>query len=281
MDKCLTLLVIMCSLLYLANGFGPGSRMASKKTNHCQLQRPAVFRTAQTLPKLHASSQEEEITSEAYTNKLTEFLGLFIKKQKKQENLVIDSIDWDKKKRRRSSLEKLAADIKPALIEKEWFVTGNVDPSYFSANFEFEDPDVKLSGTKEYAIGVNKLFDQETARAETIDCVVNSTVPDTITVTWRLSGKVSIGPGLEIKPYIVFTDFTVSPEDGLIVSQLDRFSLPGSDILLSALFPFLRPFLAPPAPSAEQLIEASLAEKKKKATNGSAQAKKGLGGGWW
>ena len=60
-----------------------------------------------------------------------------------------------------------------------------------------------------------------------------------------------VGPGIEIKPYIVYTDYllSVAKEDkGLIIFQEDRFSLPGYDIILSALFPFLRPILAPPAP---------------------------------
>merc|ERR1711862_317245 len=73
---------------------------------------------------------------------------------------------------------------------------------------------------------------------EIISTVVNNTVPNTITVTWRLSGKVSIGPGLTIKPYICYTDFTIDEKTGLITFQEDRFSIPGWDILLSSIFPF-------------------------------------------
>ena len=103
--------------------------------------------------------------------------------------------------------------------------------------------------TVDYARGVYKLFDQETSRAEII-----STVPvsdDTITVTWRLSGKVKIGPGLTIKPYICYTDFTIN-DDGLIVFQEDRFDIPSWDILLSSLFPFLiGKVTSSPAPAVE------------------------------
>lgn len=100
----------------------------------------------------------------------------------------------------------------------------------------------------DYARGVFKLFDQETSRAEIISTEVNTDIPNTITVTWRLSGAVSIGPGLKIKPYICYTDFTVN-SDGLISFQEDRFDIPGWDILLSALFPFLiGKVTAPPAP---------------------------------
>ena len=65
----------------------------------------------------------------------------------------------------------------------------------------------------------------------------------------------NLGTGLKIKPYLVYTDLTVSPSDGLIIFQEDRFSIPGYDILLSALFPFLAwiGLLAPPAPSADEL----------------------------
>ena len=49
----------------------------------------------------------------------------------------------------------------------------------------------------------------------------------------------------------MYTDYILSTDKGdkgLIVFQEDRFSLPGYDIILSALFPLLRPLLAPPAP---------------------------------
>lgn len=99
---------------------------------------------------------------------------------------------------------------------------------------------MKLTGIEEYARGVMKIFDQESSRAEIISCLVNDTLSNTITVTWRLSGRVSIGPkGLPIKPYICYTDFTVDEDSGLVVFQEDRFDIPGWDILLSALFPFL------------------------------------------
>jgi hypothetical protein len=90
----------------------------------------------------------------------------------------------------------------------------------------------------EYARAVNKLFDQETSRAEIISVTVNDAIANTITVTWRLSGKVNVGPGLKIKPYICYTDFTVN-NDGLITFQEDRFDIPGWDIVLSSIFPFL------------------------------------------
>ena len=66
---------------------------------------------------------------------------------------------------------------------------------------------------------------------------------------WRLSGGVNIGPlGLDIKPYVVTTTLRTSDADGLVVYQEDQFSLPGWDILLSALLPQLRMLPLPPLP---------------------------------
>ena len=173
--------------------------------------------------------------------------------EKKEEDPFRD-IDWDAPKINKVPLEKLAQALDAELYEKEWFVTGNVNPRYFSESFRFQDPDVQVTGIRKYAEGVRKIFNQETARAEIIATTVSTEKkPNIITCTWRLSGKVDIGPGgLTIKPYIVWTDFTVDEETGLVVFQEDRFDLPGWDILLSALFPFLIGKLtAEPAPAPE------------------------------
>jgi hypothetical protein len=179
---------------------------------------------------------------EEYKNAPTKILSNFMGRSSDTTSSInpIDLIDFDAKKFQKVDLDTLAGILDYELYNKEWFVTG----------------DVKLSGIEDYARGVNKLFDQETARAEIISTVRNNTTPNTITCTWRLSGKVNIGPGLSIKPYICYTDFTVDENDGLIIMQEDRFSIPGADILLSAtlgqVFPFLiGTLLAAPAPPVE------------------------------
>ena len=159
---------------------------------------------------------------------------------------------WNQPKIPKLPMEVLAQALDYELYQKEWFVTGHVNPIYFSStNFTFQDPDVTLNQIRSYATGVQQIFDyRNTARAEIISTVVNySHDKNTITCTWRLSGKVNIGPGLVIKPYIVYTDFTVCPDTGLIIHQRDRFDIPSWDILISALFPFLIGTLtSPPAP---------------------------------
>jgi len=198
-------------------------------------------------------SAEKKSDVQEYRNAATEVLSKFMKKEEEEADDPLAGIDFSAPKLvQKLSLETLAAALDAELYEKEWFVTGKVNPIYFADSFRFQDPDVKLDGIEAYARGVNKLFDQETSRAEIISTVTKSTVPNTITCTWRLSGKADIGPGLTIKPYIVYTDFTVDPDTGLIVFQEDRFDLPQWDILLSSLFPFLIGKLtAPPAPPLE------------------------------
>jgi len=105
--------------------------------------------------------------------------------------------------------------------KKEWLLTRKIffKCRYLAVKTPWGKNKKQKKTQKDYARGVYKIFDQETSRAEIISTVVNDTVPNTITCTWRLSGKVSIGPGLTIKPYIVYTDFTVDPGSGLITSQ--------------------------------------------------------------
>lgn len=198
--------------------------------------------------KITVRLQDGTEKEQEYRNAPTKVLSFFMGKEESEDPLA--DIDFSAPKlSKRLPLEELASKIDAELYTKEWFVTGRVNPVYFSDSFKFQDPDVKLEGIEEYARGVNKLFDQETARAEIISTKASG--PDKITCTWRLSGKVDIGPGLTIKPYIVYTDLTVD-QDGLIVFQEDRFDIPQWDILLSALFPFLiGKVTSPPAPPVE------------------------------
>jgi hypothetical protein len=179
---------------------------------------------------------------EVYRNVVTNVLSNFMQKEKLEkggsnDNGSISKIDFQVPKICPStSLETLASALDFELTEREWFVTGNANPSFFSDNFKFQDPDVKIDGLEEYCKGVYTLFDQSTSRAEIISTVVNeeASTPDrpVITCTWRLSGGVNIGFGLTIKPYIVYTDFVIDPMTMLIVFQEDRFDIPSWDILL-------------------------------------------------
>ena len=204
----------------------------------------SVVQTIRTpLTSFSMNGDEDRVSSkggkgvEEYRNAVTQVLSNFMQKEKMQASDPLSEIDFQAPKiSPTTSLDNLAAALDYELIEKEWFVTGNVNPIYFSDEFEFQDPDVQVKGIDEYARGVNKLFDQSTSRAEIISTVVNTnaSTPEkpVITCTWRLSGNVNIAFGLPIKPYIVYTDFVVDPKTSLILFQEDRFGLPPWDILL-------------------------------------------------
>ena len=106
-------------------------------------------------------------------------------------------------------------------------------------------------------------------RGEVVDVVIRTDIPNLITVTWRLEGAVDLfGINLKIKPYMIESDIGVCPNTGLILTQKDRFALPGWDIVGSALFPSLIPYLfAKPAPPISELLKKMKDEKMKKIEN--------------
>ena len=167
-------------------------------------------------------------------------------------NNPLNSISWNGPKKRGLNPEQMADAINDGLREREWFVTGKGLPELYSENFSFSDPQVSLVGYEQYCRQVRRLFDQEIARCEIICCSVTDT--NTITVLWRNSGRVNIGPvGVTLKPYVVTTRLKMDPNDGnLIVSQKDEFTSDGASLLLYQI-PFLRPFAGSPAPSVDDL----------------------------
>jgi hypothetical protein len=224
-------LIVVHAIISVASAFSPGVML---RTNTQMARSLPSF----TILKSESNDYEKK-------NAAVSVLSNFIQQEEeKTKGNPIDAIDFSAPKfQKKIPLETLAQILDYELYTREWFVTGNVNPIYFPDQFEFQDPDVKLVGIENYARGVNKLFDQNTSRAEIISVEASNgeEKKNTITVRWRLSGKVNIGPfgGLTIKPYICITDFTVDPDTGLIVFQEDFFEIPQWDILLSALFPFL------------------------------------------
>lgn len=162
----------------------------------------------------------------------------------------LSGIDFDTpKNRERMSLSRLAQRLDQELYEKEWFVTGHVDPKYFHTDFCYEDADVVLNSLEEYARDVHAVFDQSCSRAEVVETKVNRERAQTITCTWRCSGRANLLWGIDIKPFMVTTNWEVDKKTGLIAKQVDEYSLPRWDLLMSAFFPFLNGIVtAPPAP---------------------------------
>lgn len=201
----------------------------------------AVGRLRQSAPRRSILCQQDGYEAK---NPLISLLGSFLPAVDDQ----LADIEWAAPKERGLTTDEMAARLDAGLRERSWFVTGRGLPELFDERFAFEDPDVSLEGFEPYCRQVRRLFDQETARMDVVCCAATS--PAIVTVVWRLCGKVSLGPfGVAIKPYVVTTTLkTDEAAGGLVVSQEDSFSIPGYDILLSALLPPLRPLLAPEAP---------------------------------
>eukprot|EP00522_Entomoneis_paludosa_P004380 CAMPEP_0172471342 /NCGR_PEP_ID=MMETSP1065-20121228/67767_1 /TAXON_ID=265537 /ORGANISM="Amphiprora paludosa, Strain CCMP125" /LENGTH=641 /DNA_ID=CAMNT_0013229437 /DNA_START=106 /DNA_END=2032 /DNA_ORIENTATION=+ len=167
-------------------------------------------------------------------------------------------------------LGKLANLLDEKLYQQEWFVTGQVDPSFFHEDFEHyhqddsqwmtmltghsgEEP-LKLmpsSSLESYVEHVQTMFDPNESRAQVIctEVAQEEDADQKITCTWRLSGRTNLLWGLDLKPILVQTDFFIHESTGLIEKQVDRYSIPHWDIFLSAMFPTLTTWgiMSPPA----------------------------------
>jgi len=112
---------------------------------------PAFSRPMSTSPRriTLAANNDNEGGVEEYKNAATSFLSNFMQRDKMDGETPVDplgNIDFDAPKIGEKNLNTLASMLDAELYEKEWFVTGQVNPSFFADDFEFQDPDVKLSG---------------------------------------------------------------------------------------------------------------------------------------
>eukprot|EP00798_Chlamydomonas_sp_ICE-L_P003320 gene3320-13350_t len=184
----------------------------------------------------------------AYSDPVNQFLSNFLPPARDVDAELSD-IDFSAPKLMGLSLDVMAEKLREGLTSNEWFVTGRVVPTLFSDEFVFKDDSVATTGIKSYALGVRKLFCQETSRAELIT-VEAKPQKNAVEVVWRLEGRVNLPFRPTIAPYVVTTTLEVD-DRGLVNSQLDEFSVPGWKLLAGALLgAWAGP---PPAPSVEEL----------------------------
>ena len=117
---------------------------------------PTVIRTSSResfAPVNHFSSKTRlsMAKEEKYQNKVAELLSNFLPNTDKT-NFNDDpdpfaGIDFNAPKYQwNRNMEALAQTLDAELIEKEWFVTGKVNPIFFADDFQFSDPDVSVDG---------------------------------------------------------------------------------------------------------------------------------------
>ena len=164
------------------------------------------------------------------------------------------------------SLAEFAKVLDEKLYESEWFVNGNVDEELFHEDFVYQQNDpamIQMNSLQDYVDMLQTLFDSK-SRAQVI-CTEATEEDKKISCTWRLSGKMNILWGFDLKPVLVTTDFYIS-DDGRIERQVDQFSVPHWDIFVSALFPVLDTWgvTAPPAePVADRITTLVPAQNQK------------------
>ena len=220
-------------------------------TNAVFLSCSAAIAATLAFPKVSMAAEEGENAAVQTKSALIGATNSLLKDDGDMASNPLDKIDWNKPKKQNLNIEQMADAINDGLVENEWFVTGIGKPEYFSSKFKFSDPQVSLDSFEAYCRGVRKLFDQDTARCELICC--SATSPTTITVLWRNSGKVNLGGGIELKPYLVTSTLEVDPNDNnLIISQVDEFDSDPVGLLLYQV-PFLRSSAGQSAPPLETL----------------------------
>jgi len=116
----------------------------------------ASFRTTPSSFSTGGQSRETALfmakKDEKYQNKVAELLSNFMSNQDdvkrmsgKAEDDPLGDINFEAPKKK-LPLSKLAQVLDDELLDKEWFVTGRVNPIYFSKDFQFKDPDVSIDG---------------------------------------------------------------------------------------------------------------------------------------
>lgn len=168
-----------------------------RKLNHAYRTRIANLPSTVSTPAApqrhptHCSAQSPQPSGEpsapsdpkyAYSDPVNQLLGNFLPAAR-DAAAELSHIDWDAPKAAGLPLSELAARFTTEFLTREWFVTGDVPPELFSDGFAFKDESVATNGIKSYALGVRKLFDQATARAELVSVNVDHGA-NAIVVTW-------------------------------------------------------------------------------------------------
>jgi hypothetical protein len=109
-----------------------------------------VQRQTKASAKLAMAKESEE----RYQNKVAELFSNLLPGKAEENDDTLAGIDFDAPKRmKKESLEALAEALDSELYQAEWFVTGKVNPIYFSDTFQFRDPDVSVNGIEGESTG--------------------------------------------------------------------------------------------------------------------------------
>lgn len=146
LQGCVSLAVLL--IIQAASAFQIATHYSQPRSHSLVNKSTAFF--SQT--SLTAKKDDGEGGVEEYKNAPTSILSNFMQSSEMKSDGGLPSedpfgnIDFNTPKIAKKNIETLASMLDAELYEKEWFVTGQVNPSFFADDFEFQDPDVKLIG---------------------------------------------------------------------------------------------------------------------------------------
>lgn len=97
-------------------------------------------------------------------------------------------------------LERVERQIVADFVDGQYFVTGNLTKDLYRPDALFSDPTTRVRGVDRYAAAVAALFDPASSRADLLGVEADAGAR-TVTLRWRLEGRLKLLGGRAIKPY--------------------------------------------------------------------------------
>jgi hypothetical protein len=141
-------------------------------------------------------------------------------------------------------------------VERQYYVTGRLTAGLYREDCVFDgpDPDVPVRGLRKYVDATRGLFFRPASKVELL--AIEEDGAGGVVAWWRLEGVLNLPWRPAIKPYTGRTRY-VFDADGLVLRHEEEWAIGVVDAFGSTLFPRLGGrFGAPPAPSAQELVQA-------------------------
>jgi len=132
-------------------------------------------------------------------------------------------------------IDDIAKQLEVDLREGQYFVTGKLTRELFADDCRFVDPTNDVVGLSRYLTALDLLFDNDTSSVELFDVRVTS--PTTIEADWSLQGYLRFPWKPRVEPYDGHTTYVLNPENGLIQTQTQTWSISGAKAIAESFTP--------------------------------------------
>lgn len=146
-------------------------------------------------------------------------------------------------------------NIVDALVNRRYYVTGDLPEELVAPGAHFIDPTTDVIGREKYTAVVSQLFDPATSRFDLLSASV--TDDGKVFVEWRLEGDIRLPWGrAKVRAYTGDTTYTLDSQ-GRIAQQYETWSISAAEALLSIVPGWDALGLgSPPAPPADEILRA-------------------------